>query len=197
MINDIGRPLFGNVFARIFGVDELNAVKQLAPEVLPVTSPWERPEFWAFLGGRLCCDFSDVGAVAAQLGAVTLTNPANSGIMAIVTRVVVGVATTPVWGVNLGDGGGTELGLSRDMRTQRAGGAAGLAAGVGCRLNATTNVSFAWIRSGVLQPGVNDLEVILSPGSMFGVGGDTVNTQLRCGLEWRERPAMDDELILF
>jgi hypothetical protein len=52
-LNGLGRGAIGNAFARLHGMGNLNAVPTLAPEILPTSDIWLRPEFWALQGGAL------------------------------------------------------------------------------------------------------------------------------------------------
>lgn len=200
-LNKIGRPLFGSVFARIFGVDELNAVSTLAPEVLPVTSPWERPEFWALLGGSLGTARLNQSAVAANFSSAGIVNPNGSGVLVIVERVlrILPVAGAFVdYGTLRSQQALTSIVSSFDHRDLRRASAT-VAAGLGARPVIGAHVGAAYNITGAIPveaAGWTPLDVILAPGQSWGCTTRAMNTELEIAVQWRERPVMPDELEL-
>lgn len=196
-LNRIGRPLFANVFARIFGVDEQDAVSTVAPEVMPTTSPWERPEFWALIGGQFGQGSTAAGAFGAGTqNRVALQNPANSGVLIIVEAVRLNNASEYtlqlVQGGSLGFGF-TSVGAShRDSRRRGSTLFDGIAGQVGA-LNGGAPLAMT-APSRWTGPVTIEIPFIIEPNFHLHIqGGDNQATDV--SVLWRERAAQPDELI--
>ena len=198
-LNKIGRPLFSNVFARVFGVDELDAVSTLAPEVMPTTSPWERPEFWALLGGSLCGGRASMAAVVGQNSAVGIGNPAGSGVLTILERVILRSAVACTFGVRGFDEGIFNVLVAPIHRdTRRASSSGGpFNAGIGTRIRQGSNAgdmvggNVLFVATGPLDI---PLEMVLAEATMLAISPGTLNVAVEAAFIFRERAAMPDEL---
>jgi len=194
MENRIGRPQLGNAFARVFGLDDINTIGSVAPEVMPVLSLAERPEYWQLLGGRLMSVYAEVGALAGAQGCVALVNPTNSGILVIVEDALTDASCT--WGANSGDPAiaAAAAGFNRDLRNASGGGSAGIR-GAAVRVETDAEavpplVSMGYVPLVTLTP----IDLIVPPGFYFMLTVIAQNSALRSQIRWRERPVMTQDL---
>lgn len=204
LVNELLVARFNRQLTRIFGIrGVVTPVPQLAPDIQPGCEILAPPDEYRFLGGENVFERShDIGAVGAQRAQWRIRNPANSGVFAVIDRIVVCAANTAnTFQVgNLGAGSAdlatTFRGLPVDSRlnvgttlastcitsstTIAAGGLAGNAM-IGCQAADTIIVPGPWI---------------LIPDQSFDVLAATVNLEVFIGARWRERALEPGELNL-
>lgn len=200
-LNRLGRGQFGNAFARIFGVDDLDGVGSLAPEIMPTSSLWERPEFWALIGGNLCQVGATLLGGAGFNATVQIENPANSGVLAIAELISSGAPQPMEIGVEL-TSNLTVLaqGLGASHRDSRrfGEGALGPARGVACVVRS----SVLLVTQGSLNPyrftgpGQSQYFAVWGPGRSLQLRNPNATQTLDFGICWRERPYGPNELSL-
>ena len=197
-LNNI-RGSIGNAYSRLFGVDDPNAVAELAPEVLPTTSIWERPEFWGLLGGRLgSCIFAAAagGAGTFQRGQIEsgMSVPSASELL-IVERVRLNNASTYSLGVSSVRQAGyiDSSSFNRDTRSFPAGNAA---VAVGARFSFLLGgASSGIVHASIVGPADVDIPYVIKPGDSFHIeGGD--NQAVSATIFFRIRPMSVAELRL-
>lgn len=197
MINQIGSGAFGNFFARLLNVDGQMPVRELAPEVMPVTSPWERPEFWALLGGRLGHGHSAAAAGGAGVASFFYAFvPTGSSQIAVIERIILGSAVVYTWGLTPANAGfNTVIGAHRDTRNIFNPAAVGNGLGVSLREGSAVGGIISAPHGSILGPAVVPIDQILTAGWAFGVDGPD-NTAINVTIQWRERNTVDTELNL-
>lgn len=192
-LNKIGRGVLGNAFARLYGLDDTNAVGTLAPEIMPVVSIWERPEFWALVGGSLgVARRAIVAGGAGVFQKALLLNPPGSGILLIVERVWNNTTETEMhFGLRSGPLGLYSLSDVFHRDTRRIWGVA-TNTGLGAQWGLHTGASEGVIHGSVVGHGEGLLEYVLSPG--WGIVFQSPsNGALDMTVFFRERAAGKDE----
>lgn len=187
----MGRGILGNAIARIFRLDDINAISSVAPEVMPVVSLWERVEFWALAAGSLgVARVARVG-VASEFQKAVLLNPPNSGILTIVERIVPFSGSTIFFGLVPGNPGYAQSSVwHRDTRRIWGGQPA---TGLGTQLHTASGVTSGIADGSISSEGSFQLDYILSPGWGLHFQGDS-ETDLFFTLFFRERSADLGEL---
>jgi len=201
--SEIQQNRYDQLIRRVGGlIGPGSKVSEVLTELFPMFDVENMPgELLRLAGTRICIGGGFVGGVAAQGATAVLENPANSGIIATLERVDLGVDTGAIlrWGVQNGFRAtavaiGTEdFRDTRDVSPNlpvlnvRQISEVALANGTN-QSRSTSNVSF------VLQSpnGV----CVLAPGTSFEIGTGTVNVDLNYGFSWRERAAEQSELNL-
>lgn len=191
MQNQMGRGILGNAFARIFRLDDINAVSSVAPEVMPTISLWERPEFWALAGGSLCvCRVARVG-VASEFQKAILLNPANSGVLTMIERIVTFSGSTIYFGLVPGNPGYVQSSVwHRDTRRIWAFQAG---SGIATQLHGVSGATSGIADGSISHEGEVKLDYILSPGWALHFEGSS-ETDLFFTLFFRERAVDASEL---
>lgn len=192
--NRIGQGNMGNAFSRLYGLDDLNAIPGVAPEILPVSSIWERPELWALTGGTLGSIRTQAAAPGAgQSRYMALYNPATSGSILIVEQLHIATAILVIWGTRVAGAITTPLG-HRDTRMRVGAGFFGMAAGADVGFAATGTIISATLGA---MTGINsvDLDFVIQPGDGFVIAAPD-NTAIDCTLTCRLRAAAPAELLL-
>lgn len=192
-LNKIGRGILGNALARLYKLDDMNAVGTMAPEIMPVVSIWERPEFWALVGGSF-----GVARVAMTGGVGTtqksrLVNPAGSGSLVIVELLTPNTASTIYYGLQQASVGTYVLSsvAHRDSRRVWAG---ATQTGLAAKLEILSTGGTSGIADGkCVSEELYPLNYILSPGWALHVQASD-ETDLDYTILWRERAAGLDEL---
>ena len=175
-------------------------VAEVLTELFPMFDVENLPAELYLLGGtKLGFGGGFQRAVAAQAGRAQLFNPADSGVIATLTSVIVsrGGAGPIRWGLRgAAIAVAIDTQLLRDRRevlpTQpivvvRSDTSATLANATG-QVDILNNTAF-------ILTDANGLAV-LPPGQGFEIGNETVNADFRFVFYWRERPALDSELNL-
>lgn len=203
-MNEIKRVRFSDLLTRLLGMDAQSPAVDVAPEIVPVL-PIEAigPEHWWLYGGRLCSGVVEIAAVAAKRSVARLRVPTNSGVIAVVQKVIVAGATGTyvLAGVSYPTTDLAQLPAARGktIRDTRIGNpdiapAATLTydqepAGISpanlltALLNGTTTVFDQW-------------DVVLAPGSAMDVYVGTNNVAINIAMWWRERALPDSERII-
>lgn len=194
-LNRIGHGRLADSFGKLYGVSELGAVPTIAPELMPVCSIWERPEFWALLGGRLVSGrFVQPAGGAGNVGFGEIVNAVQGEkhVLCIIDRLLIGSAILIEWAASLGisSGGTPVVQTLRDQRFSESGVGSG-------SMTATTGIVVDFVLSGgaMLGPAVIPLDIILPPGARFTLKGP-VNVAMGVTVEWRERSCTEEELRL-
>lgn len=205
-LNRISKGQLGTAIARIFGLVDENAVGTVAPELMPTTSPWERDEFWALTGGNLMVGSTTQAAVAGQAGAIQLKNPAGSGMIIILERVVCwpGAAGIMFHGMNLTSllSGTSDLDNSchRDARRAPNNNVLRGRAGV---LGVITSAALTVPQQGrTAHTAANQAQEInetwvFPPGWAWQVAMTDFNVAVTATFYWREKPISDSEQLTF
>jgi hypothetical protein len=205
--NAIGRPQLATGIGRLYGVD-MPRVSVIGSEIQLTTSPWERPEFWALLGGSLGWGLASLDALAGNASHVQLLNPAQSGVLLIVEKVWLnndaGSATYITLAIDSSTVLTTSTGgwVNRDLRRANTTGGSGSLAG---RIRtqhgvvAITGSVIAQVLQAAFTTAVYDLDLVLPPGWSVRVflgpsSAPIVNQQIRCTFIGRERAAPQTEL---
>lgn len=198
-LNRLGRGQIGNAYARLHGIEDLNSVPTLAPEILPVTSIWERDEFWALLGGKLVtAKYVHSAPGAGNVACAQLANPpGDQKQIVLLERILIASAVLMEWYIGAGISVISTL-VDDNLRDQRMNAGLGVG-GVGSGM-AVARVGFvaAFSTTGgaMLGPCILPMSVILPPASEIVFRGPD-NGAINVTLEWRERPCTEQELSLF
>jgi len=205
--NRVGNPQLASGIGRLYGVDfpELGV---LGSEIQVTTSPWERPEFWALLGGGLGIGVGISAANAGFASQVQLYNPVGSGVLLILEQLHItnqnaagGFFTVALQSTQLS--GSTGAWVNRDVRRANTTGGAG---GLACRIRTENAAAIAIVGSVVSQPIIRTLETlilyldyVIPPG--WGIEtfagpttGPVANQQMVATFIGRERAAPPAEL---
>lgn len=192
----MGRGILGNAIARIFRLDDINAISSVAPEVMPTVSLWERPEFWALAGGSFgVCRVARVG-VASETQKALLLNPASSGVLTIVERILPDSGSTIYFGMAppsaLPDVG-TYIQSSVAHRDSRRVWEFAPLSGLATQLHYASGVTSGIAQGSLSVEAEIELGYILSPGWGLHFQGNA-ETDLGFTLFFRERSADSGEL---
>lgn len=207
MHNQIGNGRFSQFLSRFFTVQGTGAsAPQLASEVMPVQDVTSQETSTFFLRGeRLCSAVGLAPAVAAQNSTMTLSNPTGSGMMVILDRVTVSIASPArvrlnVTGISAYSNGAAVTRVFRDLRLYPAlrldGGAAPIAA---CALGDTSAAGPADGRRiatfcGDGAQSDQEIGAVILPGQFLYLIADTQNISFEASFHWRERSATAAEL---
>ena len=182
----------------------------LGSELFPVvgaSDSWMDPELHFGSGSRLAWFNTALQPTAGQFACSHLTNPANSGVIAVVQRVVMvnRAAAATVRQTMRVEGGPLSVaagaaGVVRDSRygfgttaavgtarTSLSAGSISLAALVGAQV-------FSCLLTATRPTIVFDIPVVLGPGSRLWVTGGSVDVQVETTYVWRERKIEQGEL---
>lgn len=177
----------------------------MASEIFPnVVLENDRPE-WEWLGlGRLCTAALFIAGAVGNNGVCGLINPAGSGVLAVVKRIVVLSQETSVMTGGIDCGSATTSGLTADkrgnFRDSRSGFASGRQSSVTCfdAISATVP-SEARLDEFVLAANgdmwVSTVPYVLAPNSSIYASMDTQNIDCWTTWQWTERKAEQGELI--
>jgi len=157
----------------------------------------DRPE-WAKAGGEeLMSGVVTEGAAPANTGAVQLNNPAGTGVLVVVTRLIMSAAIAQQFFLKVGFGTAnlaTGFGVKscRDTRNRTAASqtvSAALMFGQNTTVgDPTGGQEFARVRLLGDTAYTYEEPIILSPDTSLYVVGATVNAQISVTFNWRERP---------
>lgn len=187
----MGRGILGNAIARIFRLDDINAISSVAPEVMPTVSLWERPEFWALAAGSLCvarCE--SIGGAVFQKA--ILLNPAGSGVLTIVERIHCPTGSSIYYGLRSGGLGGYTQSSVWHRDTRRIWGGQ-LGSGISTQFATIEGVTSGIADGMIAAEGEFNLDYVLSPGWGLHFQGLS-ETDLFFTLLFRERSADAGEI---
>lgn len=193
-LNRIAGVQYGNAFARLYGLEDINAIGEVAPEVMPTTSIWERPEFWALTGGKL----GAMRVTAAAPGAgnanyVTWENPSGSSLIVIIDQLVIATAILVKWGMRAAIPGNSTP-HNRDTR-QRVGTSTNTLGAKSASIVFAVGAGIAGVWGAMTGPAVIPINGILKPGDAFIIEGPD-NVAVDVSVNLRERRASGSELSL-
>ena len=180
------------------GVTEVAA--ELSPEVSPTWEIEGTTEDWDFLKGKKNCIATALVAAGVDKSTARLRNPAGSGVLAVLMKLVwnqsvVGsqVVFYGTSGFDLSTGGGT---LVRDHRWQSVSATvrAALLFSIDATGDATDGQVIHRIRVTENTETALPAQLVLSPGDSVDVQSDTVAVNLRVTFVWSERPVQALEL---
>jgi hypothetical protein len=184
--------------ARASGMSEGElGLARLGETLTPILNLWALPE-WALLRGeRTWAIAPSIGATVAEFSAVGIRNPADSGLIVVVARIVAFVTTTTISlegrmrASAVVDATSTPNSL--DTRVP-------ILTGIQCVSLADSNAAkqgsilFAWQQSNLVGQSAIQTDVVLSPGFDFFVGPAATNAAIQCSFFGRERQAFPGEL---
>lgn len=201
LFNEILVGRFSNFLTRKLNMTGGTPAPTLAPEIMPVMPvQGVQPEDYLLRGDVLAWGRITQAAVALQYAGAVLTNPSNSGILVVVTQVLLyntAPAGASLFQLSTDPGDVPTLGTafptrSRDLRTLPVPAGSALTA---AQLNATTTTQIMLTGSLVIPtPAIAtgqrvDLEVVLQPGRALAVQNATIGTgDLSASFQWRESP---------
>ena len=206
--NEILVGRFNRMLQKHFGMKGEPPAPQLASEISPNLNmaDWWSRDILALHGFIPFGNILTIAAVAAQDSAVQLRNPANSGIVAVIDKLVLraGVAATTITlGINASAANLTTLAptvRSLDGRQSNTGSS--------CILSGQNNVFGGGLPTAFADPEAllagQDYDFILNehqslpllPGDALVARSDQVNVTLAVTLLWRERVLEENELKL-
>lgn len=203
-LNRLGRGVWGNAFSRLFELDELNSVGTLAPEIMPVVSLAERPEYWVLHGGRRGIGGHNVTPVGGNLSTVRLSNAAASQTLGIVDSTFISLVGAGGCAMQLQSIGDLQASTTRakshtDPRPMiPVSGSANL--GGGLELVVSGGDLFNAFAGGhgtyqiMTAPHVCEVPWIIPPGFALAVIGLVIAQNLGVTFSWRERPVSNQEV---
>lgn len=173
---------------------------ELSPEVSPTIQLESSTAEWAFLKHvRLSALATRVAPGVGFLSILRLRNPADSGAIAVIEKLILTIGTTDLLILTLGTTPTDLTAVATTVRDSRwdAGGAVGQNALVASSSNAiaafTGTATILEIEFVANTPFTYDIPFLLLPGRMFEVGATGNNTRLNAVVAWRERslPALE------
>lgn len=199
--NALDASLLGKAIRAALGVkDGISTIERFSETLTPTLNLWERLE-WAILRGeRHWTTHSQAGAVVGELPLIGVSNPANSGLIVVVTGVMWGnPSSAEVLQIRAGANvtfDATGLPQSRDTR---------LFAQAGLRTisfahsdaAAQGNLVFQYLHTtvnGTARAYFLPFNFVLAPGFFLGLSTTTTNRTLNGNLIGYERPAQRGEL---
>jgi hypothetical protein len=194
--NLVQRPDIGDRLARSLKINERNPAPTLSPELQPVViaedlsvqSPYDSPL------RRRAGSGVEVAAVAGQYSQIELTNPTDSGVVAMLKRMAfaAGASTNLSFGFKSGAVGALPATASRFWKDPRLAGPTlgGFPTAVmryGSDPVVGVGYPFGYYRlSTTMLTGFEEQEVIIPPGFTFRASLLAVNVVLYAQLEWDE-----------
>lgn len=202
-LNRIAAAGLGQVMSRIFGLPDQNAIANVAPEIMPTTSPWERDEFWVLTGGNLCWTTTNIisaGGAATRVIA-QLRNPTNSGMLLILERFDWLTTSGVLIGMNTISGLNTP-GTAGDVVHRDARRAPGnnVLRGIAAQLlfQAITTAGLVTPTHHRLGPtGSYDRALVIPPAWAFQISCITDNEAATFDFTWREKPLASAEQLTY
>jgi len=200
MTYEVQQTRYDRIIRRVTGsIGPGSRVSESISELFPMVDVERVPAELLLLGGtQLCMGEASPGPLAANFGQAMIRNPGGSGNLITVTQLAIATATAQIIGLGITENTLSTAG-SQQIRDARRG-PAGVPVGV-CleeRLLVTGPVFYrfdAIADETYTMKDLNDIAV-LAPGTALSVTTTTVNTSLRVGFLWRERPAEESELSL-
>jgi len=176
-------------------------VSEVLSELFPVLDVESVPsELLLLAGTRIAEGGSSIGAAVGEAPAFQIFNPADSGTIITVTRLLYSVdaTSTCTWGRSTAVFAGSAQG-SEEFTDTRNSLADRPVAEIRPRTTAVlpnnSNQARVLINTLLLIENKNDI-IVLSPGFGFEIGSATLNVTARIAMNWRERVAETSELNL-
>lgn len=186
-----------NLLRALLNLKDRNVLETVGSEVLPVVDVEnERPELQIFNFNDLAAGFGAVTGAAGQNGAVFIANPANSGILVVLEKVLAFVSAAQTieakFDTDVTTGSAGSLGF---MDTRRVFGApSGVVASCVARLRLRTSETATVVNTIARFTATTSIQsvdqcegVVLSPGRAFGLNCTTNATTITGLFRWRER----------
>ncbi len=201
VLNQINGGRWDNFLRRMFPIKEQSIAPVIASELvgMVIVQEWE-PELFKLRDEALAIAYTEVGAVAAQLGHVQLFNPAGSASLITLEKVIffVTVDSTLQIAYEPGIMAGSIQAASA-FRDQRFSPTPNIGITIGqprfvssVPVIGTATISKVQV---ILAPSLEwKLDMVISPGQSVVVRHQTVNRLLGVTWFWRERSAEPSEL---
>jgi len=207
-MNGINDFALNQYLARRLNVTDSPApANTLAPEVMPVLLALQPSQEDLYLRGERSCGVSSaVSALALNYSVITLSNPANSGMLVLLDWMQLYFGTANHYQnhflerVSLPAMGAVNGSVLDSRWPLATGGARRHAAIVGAG-NTVTAPNINWARflntrsPGTLQNDQYNLGLTIAPGSMYICYTEALASDIGLSLKWRERPAQPSELV--
>lgn len=185
------------------GGDEDTALERLGETLTPILNPWGLPEWAKLRGEDLYAVTSVQSAVAAEFSAICIENPVASNSLIVVDDVQVSAAgvnipaTLEIMLISAVSATYTVVARPASLRDRRFRSTFASKAQLrfGSDPSNTFGAQLAQIPVTTLENAYRCLPVILQPGDLLAVIGQTVNSALRVNWVWRERAALPGELV--
>jgi len=205
--NELRRTSLSIALTRALGATKgAVGIERFGETLTPTINLWERPE-WAVLRDEWLCAFlrGQAAGAAGTFAAVALVNPANSGLLVVLTALASNVAVAAD-SITLEIA--TEAQLAVDLTTQTVGvvrdrraNVAGFVSRAHVRNGASTVATIGQQVSRVTGPVVEfirfqtGLPIVLPPGhGAVAITNNDAST-ITVALEWYERRALPGELV--
>lgn len=203
-LNQLLEQRFNRMVKVGLGLEEQEGAESVAPEVLPVyLIENDPPEMMLVKGVVPIVGFQSPGAVAAELTFAGIRNPADSGLILVITDCapslsVADTVTLTIGGSTSSDVDATDVAFSRDTRRRASSAAMAtqpvvLIRGAGA---ATVGAEHERIRIGADSTEHFRGPYILIPDTELRIYRFTVNTALNCSFTGYYRAARPGELLL-
>lgn len=188
MRNEIQVGRYNGVLHKLLGMPEGAPSPTLATDVFPMLAlEVDRPE-WKFLGGeRLCGGRMTDGNVAAQYSHVGLRNPAGSGMLVVVQKILIGFAANGAMYVALRAISTADNIYATYTRDSRWPGLLGSAKIIDHTTAVAQGTPYAYIRGLANTTAQLTDPYVLHPGYDLLVRNAAVNVQVDCSFMWTER----------
>lgn len=202
MMNQILNPRWNSPLIRMFGLRIAGAAAPtLAPEIAPVKDVNQMTDgVEHFFRGEKICTYQDfVAAAVGNISTFQIRNPANSGILLVITSLAINCVGSVVYGCAQRTIDLTTLGSQSSVRDARwYNPASGL-----MRFSSITsrdNTFAAWgshFTLGRVFPNTvqtRQVDIVLPPGWVFLAYTGATNQDLAWSVDFRERPFQPEEL---
>lgn len=196
MQNEVLVGRYNGILAKLLSMKERAPSPIIGAELLPaVVLESDRPEFH-FLGGtKLVMGSANQAAVAGELAAIIVNNPASSGILLVITRLF----NRATGGLLLfgqtftGTPTGTKSAVNHCDTRWGTTVVAGQHAGIAGQILSASNAVSLITAPGYFTVAPNEyrddstLRIVLAPGTFFVIESNTANNPLRMAFLWYER----------
>ena len=204
--NEIEEPRYQRALQKMFGVKGLSPVKSLSGEIQPVFHLFRGREFRGLEGWQSFGTQTATNAVAAQNSAVRITNPKNSGIVAVLESITLWAGGIEAFILEFANSAQPQLtnvlsNAAFDNRFKPPGTGTNGAAMTMSWDNNVGSAFFIAFSSLVVAANVmgqeiinyDEQEIIMLPDSSLQVRDTNLNTQIHVSMRWRERVFAESE----
>jgi len=196
--NSVGARAYGaaEMISRLLGVENPGVLPSVAPEIFPGLDIGTLPDELMILAGRRLFGYSQiVPATAAEFGYIGVSNPANSGVIAVVYLFVSDAAAAffNIRSNNTDPSRTLDTGIiCRDFRWTGATSCHSILGSEAVSTGANIGRMLNTIQGCTIWP----LSYILAPGTNVILAHPTANTAFTAGFFGYERSARPEELAL-